>query len=270
MLYDYDCGALQTRAIDITLVRESPDGRPMPCGLSISGGGGGGGGGGGTSLSVGGTNTGSGSSVDYSPTTPLSCDCAKTLIKSCALVYNPIIGCSYAVTDLGLSYAKSNGDWILFTLNVILGIADTAFACVFGSMPVCSQYRCGEMYTTVRCIIDAAYKCDEGRRRREIGSDVVTNMMQTTKPIGNFLQIMSEFFGDEAMFDVETSWFQTFKQTVSDDTDLGQMLSEQERTSIKNSVKNETSKAILSRFLERWNNTEFGRRFEGGRCLCKC
>ncbi|XP_052249732.1 uncharacterized protein LOC127857375 [Dreissena polymorpha] len=111
------------------------------------------------------------------------------------------------------------------------------------------------MYTTVRCIIDAAYKCDEGRRRREIGSDVVTNMMQTTKPIGNFLQIMSEFFGDEAMFDVETSWFQTFKQTVSDDTDLGQMLSEQERTSIKNSVKNETSKAILSRFLERWNNT---------------
>ncbi|KAH3850673.1 hypothetical protein DPMN_093098 [Dreissena polymorpha] len=34
MLYDFYCGGLQTRAIDITLVREYPDGRPMPCGLS--------------------------------------------------------------------------------------------------------------------------------------------------------------------------------------------------------------------------------------------
>ncbi|KAH3832132.1 hypothetical protein DPMN_105409 [Dreissena polymorpha] len=249
MLYDYDCGALQTRAIDISLVRETPDGRPMPCGLSS--GGGGRGVGGGISLSGGGANTGSGSSVEYSPTTPLSCDCAKTLIKSCALAYHPIIGCSYAITDLGLSYAKSNGDFILFTLYAILAIADTAMACVFGV--ICSL--CGVMYTTVRCIGDVVDNCDVGRRRREISSDVVNNMMQTSKPIGNFLQIMSEFFGDEAMFDVETSWFQTFKQTVADDTDLGQMLSEQERTSIINFVKNETSKAIMSRFLERWNNT---------------
>lgn len=41
--------------------------------------------------------------MTYNPTTPLSCDCAKTLIKSCALAYHPVVGCAYAVADLGLA-----------------------------------------------------------------------------------------------------------------------------------------------------------------------
>ena len=45
--------------------------------------------------------SGSGSSLTYNPVTPLSCDCAKTLIKSCALAFHPVAGCALAVTDLG-------------------------------------------------------------------------------------------------------------------------------------------------------------------------
>ena len=50
---------------------------------------------------VGGGASGSGSSVTYNPVTPLSCDCAKTLIKSCALAFHPVAGCAMAVADLG-------------------------------------------------------------------------------------------------------------------------------------------------------------------------
>ena len=49
----------------------------------------------------GGGGSGSGSAVTYNPVTPLSCDCAKTLIKSCALAFHPVAGCAIAVTDLG-------------------------------------------------------------------------------------------------------------------------------------------------------------------------
>ncbi|KAH3691282.1 hypothetical protein DPMN_192032 [Dreissena polymorpha] len=66
---------------------------------------------------------------------------------------------------------------------------------------------------------------------------------------------LGQVFGDDAMLDLDPSWFQMFKQTVADDTYLGQMLSESERSSIRNSLQNETSIAILSRFLERWNKT---------------
>lgn len=39
LLYDYVCGELQTRYLDVTLTREYPGKPPLPCGL-IGGGGG--------------------------------------------------------------------------------------------------------------------------------------------------------------------------------------------------------------------------------------
>ena len=38
--------------------------------------------------------------MTYNPVTPLSCDCAKTLVKSYALAFKPIAGCVVAITGL--------------------------------------------------------------------------------------------------------------------------------------------------------------------------
>lgn len=54
---------------------------------------------------MGGSGTGSGSSIAYNPVTPLSCDCAATLIKSCALGFNPIAGCGLALSSLATSFS---------------------------------------------------------------------------------------------------------------------------------------------------------------------
>ena len=76
--YDLECCYLgHFQQLHTTFNRDFPD---------IGGGGGG---------------SGSGSAVTYNPVTPLSCDCAKTLIKSCALAFHPVAGCGIAVTDLG-------------------------------------------------------------------------------------------------------------------------------------------------------------------------
>ena len=76
--YDLECCYLgHFQQLHTTFNRDFPD---------IGGGGGG---------------SGSGSAVTYNPVTPLSCDCAKTLIKSCALAFHPVAGCAIAVTDLG-------------------------------------------------------------------------------------------------------------------------------------------------------------------------
>ena len=85
-----------------------------------------------------GSHSATSSSVAYNPVTPLSCDCAKTLIKSCALAYHPIAGCAIGVTDLATASSFLEG---------VVAASDTAFACVFGV--ICSL--CGFFYTTLRC-----------------------------------------------------------------------------------------------------------------------
>ena len=62
---------------------------------------------------------GSGSSISYYPVTPLSCDCAKTLIKSCALAYHPIAGCALATTDLGTCVSVSQSLTLYFIIIFI-------------------------------------------------------------------------------------------------------------------------------------------------------
>ncbi|CAG2246407.1 unnamed protein product [Mytilus edulis] len=105
VLYDYICGSKQTRNLDITLTREYPGRPPLPCGGGSGGRSGGSRGGGGVSYSGGNSGTGSGSSITYNPVTPLSCDCAATLIKSCALGFNPIAGCGLALSSLATSFS---------------------------------------------------------------------------------------------------------------------------------------------------------------------
>ncbi|KAL3847724.1 hypothetical protein ACJMK2_018620 [Sinanodonta woodiana] len=256
LLYDYDCAGLQTRNLDVTLTREYPGRPPLPCGLGGGGGGGGGGdggsgGGGGVTYGGGGGSSGSGSSVSYNPVTPLSCDCAKTLIKSCALAYHPIVGCAYAVADLGTSYARSGGDAILGTLYAVLALADTAFACVFGV--ICNL--CGLFYTTIRCVIDISTNCGSARRRRDISSEVVENMIQAAKPVDNFLKMMADIYGDEAMYNLNRTWYDSFKMVVSDNSPGGTLLTADEGSRVLATMEKQESKAVLNKFLIRWNNT---------------
>ena len=46
--------------------------------------------------------------MSYNPVTPLSCDCGKTLMKSCALAYHPVAGCAIATVDLGTCVSVSH------------------------------------------------------------------------------------------------------------------------------------------------------------------
>ena len=48
---------------------------------------------------VGDRHDGSGVSVVYNTVTPMSCDCLKTLVKSCLLSFHPILGCGIAVSS---------------------------------------------------------------------------------------------------------------------------------------------------------------------------
>lgn len=51
------------------------------------------------------------------------------------------------------------------------------------------------------------------------------------------------------------SWYQAFKKSIGEDTDLGTRLSGKEAFTVLNGLTDDASKTSLSRFLERWNNT---------------
>ena len=78
------------------------------------------------------------SSVAYNPVTPLSCNCAKTLIKSCIFAFKAKAGCLIGVFDLATASSFLEGVWAAL---------DTAFACVIGVR----YKRLGYLYTFVRC-----------------------------------------------------------------------------------------------------------------------
>ena len=51
-----------------------------------------------------------------------------------------------------------------------------------------------------RCVIDVIFNCDGGaRRRREISSGVVDNVLQTAQPVDNFLLMIADVFDDDDM-----------------------------------------------------------------------
>ncbi|XP_076092310.1 uncharacterized protein LOC143063814 [Mytilus galloprovincialis] len=257
VLYDYICGSKQTRNLDITLTREYPGRPPLPCGGGSGGRSGGSRGGGGVSYSGGNSGTGSGSSITYNPVTPLSCDCAATLIKSCALGFNPIAGCGLALSSLATSFSedRTGGSALIGTLNALLGLIDTFFGCVAGFLgPVGSVVS--TLYTAARCLVDVHYNCDNsGRRRRDVSSEVVNNLLDSAKPVDNFLSMMQQILNDENMYDVDSSWYGAFRTVVSDESQLGVQLSSDEFSNILSTINDETHKSTLNKFLQRWNNT---------------
>ncbi|KAL5014467.1 hypothetical protein ScPMuIL_008737 [Solemya velum] len=251
LLYDFLCGDLRTRLIDVSLTREQPGRPPLPCG---SGGGWGGLGSGGPVGGVSGFSgvgtTASGAVTNYNPVTPLSCDCAISLIKSCALGFNAVAGCSIAVTDTATAFSED--DIILKSLKVVKGAADTAFACVFGVL--CSL--CGTAYTAVGCIISAKTDCDSSRRRRDVTSEVVYQLADRTEPMDNYFKMLADIFGDERMYDLqERDWYSQFQMAVSDNSEGGMLIQSTEMTAILGIVESQESKSVVNIFLNRWNNT---------------
>ncbi|XP_052092546.1 uncharacterized protein LOC127729013 [Mytilus californianus] len=257
VLYDYICGSKQTRNLDITLTREYPGRPPLPCGRGGGGRDGGGAEGGGVSYSGGYSGTGSGSSITYNPVTPLSCDCAATLIKSCALGFHPIAGCGLALSSLATSFSddRTGGSALIGTLNAGLGLIDTFFGCVAGFLGPAGSIV-STLYTAARCLVDVANDCENGgRRRRDVSSEVVNNLLDAAKPVDNFLSMMQQILNDENMYDVDSSWYGTFRTVVSDESPLGVQLSSDELSNILSTINDETQKSTLNKFLERWNNT---------------
>ncbi|KAL5014472.1 hypothetical protein ScPMuIL_008742 [Solemya velum] len=133
LLYDFFCGDLHTRLMDVSLTREKPGHPPLPCGELV----------GSVSNFGGGGASASGAVTIYNPVTPLSCDCTISLIKSCVLGFNTVAGCLIAVTDTAKAFSEDDIDQK--SLKVVKGVVDTAFACVFGVL--CSL--CGAAYTAV-------------------------------------------------------------------------------------------------------------------------
>ncbi|XP_041350118.1 uncharacterized protein LOC121369231 isoform X2 [Gigantopelta aegis] len=248
MLYDYFCGGTRTQSSVVTLHRHYPGRPPLPCegvnfdgrsrgdlgtylGVSQSGG----------RYSPG---SSASSTMTYIPVTPLSCNCSKTLIKSCLLAFYPkyIVACGLSIFDFVLASS--------FKERVFSAI-DTAFACVIGVL----QTGIGLVYTAVRCLYEINKNClTSSRHRRDVSSEIVNEVIKSSQALYNYLNIIDEIFGDKKVFDLDATWYNGFKLAIADDSVSGSLLSKSEVSSITSPF-NETQRATLHKFLIRWNNT---------------
>ncbi|XP_046548308.1 uncharacterized protein LOC124258286 [Haliotis rubra] len=249
MLYDYFCGGTRTGGQDITLTRVYPGRPPLPCGGGGSRRRGGGGGGGGGYVGISGTGGGgsspSSSVVVYNPVTPLTCNCAGTLIKTCALGFHPIAGCAVAVTG----FAGASGFW-----GFAKAIFDFATACV---LPVvCPQCALGlTLWQAVVCIYEMNRDCSSNRRRRATNGEIIQGVVNSNVALRNYMIMLEEVFGGQEMFGVyDNSWMSSFNLALADDSAGGSSLSSSEIASIVASM-NSTQGVIVEKFLLRWNKT---------------
>ncbi|XP_048249483.1 uncharacterized protein LOC124117067 [Haliotis rufescens] len=253
MLYDYYCGGTKTGGQDITLTRVYPGRPPLPCGGGVGGGRGGGGGGYvGISGTGGGGSSPSSSVVVYNPVTPLTCNCAGTLIKTCALGFHPIAGCAVAVTG----FSGASGFW-----GFAKAVFDFATACV---LPVaCPQCALGlTLWQAVVCIYEMNRDCKSKRRRRATNGEIIQGVVNSNTALRNYMIMLEELFGGQEMFGVyDNSWTSSFNLALADDSAGGSFLSSSEVASIVSPM-NSTQSETVEKFLLRWNKTMTA--WEGG------
>ncbi|XP_052075242.1 uncharacterized protein LOC127712685 isoform X3 [Mytilus californianus] len=247
LMYDYVCGGTRSNSASVILTGS--------CG-------------GGYLRFVGGRSaSGSGVMIVYRPVTPVPCDCHAALLKKCILVYIPIVGCLASEGNLAASTIAScalqeffpvigcavSADKLLTSSgpNLPDAIIDTAMSCVVG--PLCSV--CGKVYKALRCVQALEQECGNKRKRRDVSSDVVNNVIVTSKSMNNFRSMVEEIFGNEEMFHVNKEWYPSFKTVISDNSESGSILSKDEMSFVLNTLANNISNPILERFLDRWNNT---------------
>ncbi|XP_063448433.1 uncharacterized protein LOC134727966 [Mytilus trossulus] len=108
---------------------------------------------------------------------------------------------------------------------------------------------------TPSCIQALEQECGNKRKRRDVNSDVVYNVIVTSKPMNNFRLMVEEIFGNEEMFQVNKEWYPAFKTVISDNSESGSILSKDEKSFVLNTLTSNISKPVLDGFLERWNNT---------------
>ncbi|XP_071178470.1 uncharacterized protein [Mytilus edulis] len=248
LMYDYVCGGTRSNSASVILTGS--------CG-----------GHGGGYLRFRGGSASGGVMIIYRPITPVPCDCHAALLKKCILVHIPIVGCVASEGNLAASTIASCALQEFFPVigcavsadklgkssgpNLPDAIIDTAMSCVVG--PLCSV--CGKVYKALRCVQALEQECGNKRKRRDVNSDVVYNVIVTSKPMNNFRLMVEEIFGNEDMFNVNKEWYPAFKTVISDNSESGSILSKDEKSFVLNTLTSNISKPILDGFLERWNNT---------------
>ncbi|XP_046573868.1 uncharacterized protein LOC124281912 isoform X2 [Haliotis rubra] len=254
MLYDYFCGGTRTGGQDITLTRTYPGRPPLPCG--VGGGRGGGRGGGGLSVAGGyvgisGTGGGGGdgsspssSVVVYNPVTPLTCNCAGTIIP-CLVGLLPSGGCPGAV--LGVAGASSFWGYV----KAVYDIVAECFVC-----PICSVINKVLKWKNIaQCIHDILKNCSSNRRRRSTNGEIIQGVVNRNLALRNYMIMLEEVYGGQEMFRVhDNSWMSSFNLALADDSAGGSSLSSSEIASIVATM-NSTQGAIVEKFLLRWNKT---------------
>ena len=56
-------------------------------------------------------------------------------------------------------------------------------------------------------------------------------------------------------YNLNRTWYDSFKTVISDDSARGVLLSDDEVNIVLNTLADDGSKAVLNKFLTRWNNT---------------
>ncbi|XP_053379664.1 uncharacterized protein LOC128548542 isoform X2 [Mercenaria mercenaria] len=251
LLYSFECSGIQTRSALSRLTRGDISGRS--CFGSIFHGHG--------RLS----GRGSGHASAYIASTALTCDCLQTFFKSCILAFLPGYGCPLALYNfVTADHSSANvKDEVLGMLDIVVGclaedIVDDLkkqfpkkllVDLLKKNLPVIEH-----LYTAVRCVQDVEAKCSGGRSRREINSDVLNAVVRASGPMMNFISLAKEIIGQQSVA-LEEAWYNEFKKSVGDDTELGVMLSETESSAILYTITEEAYKTNLSSFLSRYNNT---------------
>ncbi|CAG2246405.1 unnamed protein product [Mytilus edulis] len=102
---------------------------------------------------------------------------------------------------------RTGGSALIGTLNALLGLTDTFFGCVAGFLGPAGSVV-STLYTAARCLVDVHYNCDNGgRRRRDVSSEVVNNLLDSAKPVDNFLSMMQQILNDENIWNnTATAW----------------------------------------------------------------
>ena len=168
----------------------------------------------------------------------------------------PSLGCITRGVTIGLGeptredyfeFGKCTGSYIQGFFRDVpkrIAIPLTLIDCAIGIIPACIGSR-----------------IEQGsRRRREARDQLIINYAMAAKPFNTLLEWKLELYGKQVWLSVdEEAWMTAvFIPTISDESDLGQAISQQELgTIISTTPPVGVTRQDVTDFVNRWNNTVF-------------
>ncbi|VDI42819.1 deleted in malignant brain tumors 1 protein [Mytilus galloprovincialis] len=186
--------------------------------------------------------------IVYYTVTPVPCRCLLTVLKKCILAFLPWKSCIPSTGKLPTVTIA------LCALKGIVDIVEQWFKPT-EQPKLLSEVNVVFFIISLRCLYALYKECGNKRERRDVSSEVADNVLFTSKPMNNYIQMMEEIYEKEEMFNVSIEWYPAFKTVISDDSESGSKLSKEEKSFVLNTLRSNLSIPILNRFLERWNNT---------------